>query len=111
MRVTPWYFSGVFKKLTISQKNALMREHWLRTKELGRARFIRRMMVESFVFWLIICPAADLLGDHSRSTLQTIVLANLVMLPIFVLGGYLNGRWKWTDLEKKYPTDSVPPRE
>jgi hypothetical protein len=26
-----------------------------------------------------------------------------IMLPIFLLGAYLTGLWKWKDLEKKYP--------
>jgi hypothetical protein len=30
------------------------------------------------------------------------LLIYLVMVPIFALGGYLEGKWEWQDLEKKY---------
>jgi hypothetical protein len=33
----------------------------------------------------------------------SVALTALVMLPVFLLGGYLSGNWKWSDLEKKYP--------
>jgi hypothetical protein len=35
--------------------------------------------------------------------------ARFIMLAIFLLGGYLTGRWRWTDFEKKYPENSLPP--
>jgi hypothetical protein len=31
------------------------------------------------------------------------VVVWLIMLPIFLLGGYLAGSWKWKDLEKRFP--------
>jgi hypothetical protein len=112
MGVTSWYFSGVFKRLTVSQKNALMREDWLRTKESGRARFIRGQMLYSFVFWLILMLGLDVFGDRSTYwSVRSMIFADLVVLPICLLGGYLEGRWKWTDFQRKYPEGSLPPWE
>jgi hypothetical protein len=96
-------FPGVFKKHTAAERNAVMRTHWLRTKERGRARFIRREVLNSVLFWLILMPLLDLFGDHRHSTVRSIVFANLIVLPILLLGGYLEGHWRWNDLEKKYP--------
>jgi|SRR5580692_10777083 hypothetical protein len=109
MGVTSWYFSDVFKRLTAGEKNAAIREHWLRIREHGRPRFIRRQMFVSLLFWLILTLSSVSL--QKRSTYIYAVVGNLVTLPIFLLGGYLEGRWKWTDFEKKYPEDGLPPWE
>jgi hypothetical protein len=101
----------VFKKLTAGQRNSAIREYWLRSKEQGRPRFILRQMLASVLFWLILMVGLDLLGDRPHTTVQSMVVINLIMLPIFLLGGYLEGRWKWTDLQKKYPDHSLPPWE
>jgi hypothetical protein len=101
----------MFRRHTAAEKNALMREYWRRTKQQGKARFIRRQMLASLLFCMILLPASDLFESRPHATVQTTVLIDLIMLPIFLLGGYLEGRWKWTDLEKKYPEDSLPPWE
>jgi hypothetical protein len=88
-----------------------MREYWRRTKQQGKARFIRRQMLASLLFWTILFPALYLFEGSSHSTVQTTVLIDLIMLPICLLGGYLEARWRWTDLEKKCSANSVPPWE
>ena len=87
-----------------------MRAYWLQTKEQGRTRFIRREVLGSVLFWLVLMPVLDLFGTQS-SPWRFTALVNFIILPIFVLGGYLEGRWRWADLEKKYPDDSLPPWE
>lgn len=32
----------------------------------------------------------------------------LIVLPIFLLGGYLTTVWRWQDFKKKYPEDRLP---
>jgi len=88
-----------------------MREHWLRTKQLGKARFVRGQVLYSFVFWLILTTALDVLGGHRPYASRSSTIVNLIVLLIFLLGGYLEGRWKWTDFERKYPEGSLPPWE
>jgi hypothetical protein len=93
-------------------EGAAERTAWLQTKQLGKARFIRREVLYSFVFWLIVMPGLDLvINRYSHLSVSTTIFANLVVLPICLLDGYLNGHWKWADLEKKYPEGSLPPWE
>jgi hypothetical protein len=42
---------------------------------------------------------------------RSALFTGLIILPIFLLGGYLTGSWKLKDLEKKYPENSLPPFE
>jgi hypothetical protein len=79
----------------------LERKSWLQTKSRGRGRFIRARVFVVTGTGSAILVAVDLLG-RSGSHLRDNLLTYLVMLPIFVLGGYLQGRWEWQDLEKKY---------
>jgi hypothetical protein len=78
---------------------------WLQAKARGRNRFIwRRGVLPTLLIWLIVLPAVSVFGDHRSSfSLRPTVLIMLVMLPICLLGGYLEGVWKWKDLEEKYP--------
>jgi hypothetical protein len=62
------------------------------------------------MFWLIVLPAVEVFAVHV-SSLRLIVSSGLIMLPVFLLGGYLTGRWRWDDFEKKYPNASLPPWE
>jgi hypothetical protein len=40
--------------------------------------------------------------SRAMFSLQFVVIC-LATLPIFTLGGYLTGNWKWKELGKKYP--------
>jgi hypothetical protein len=88
------------------------RSYWLQTKQRGRTRFVWREVRASLLFWLILMPALDALVDHPPfRSFRLMVLIDLMMIPIFVIGGYLERRWKWNNLEKKYPDGSLPPWE
>jgi hypothetical protein len=73
---------------------------WLHAKEQGRKNFILREVLKNVLLWAVIVPMV-ILSDrpHSFSVREIIPLA-IFMLPIFLLGGYLSGRWKWKDFEK-----------
>lgn len=68
-------------------------------------------MLGTLVNGVIILLVLGLL-DRSRShSVKTDFLTSLIMLPIFLLGGYLTAHWQWQDLQKKYPEDRLPPWE
>jgi len=104
----------MFKRFTRAELNQLERKNWLETKERGKYRFIRQEMLFSILIWLaaaFIVPATE----ASRRKLpllwgQTAVI-DLLLLALCLFGGYLTGRWKWTDFEKKYPGDKPAPRK
>ena len=79
------------------------RTQWLELKAAGKARFVRRGMVGNLVFGFVVLLGLALF-DGSHSFRENIV-PSLVILPIFVLGGYLTAVWQWQDLEKKYSED------
>ena len=58
--------------------------------------------------------AVAVLGNHENSffaSVRSIAFPALVLFPLCLLGGYLAGRWKWKDFEKKYLENSLPPWE
>ena len=78
-------------------------KRWLEAKVTGKARFVRRGMVGSFVSGLVVVLGLALFNpSHS---LREGVAPALVLFPIFLLGGYLTAVWQWQDFEKKYPED------
>lgn len=65
----------------------------------GKDAFIlRHGIIPTLVIGLVVVLGLQFLPE--RSSLSASLL---LMLPIFLLGGYLEGRWKWADLKKKYP--------
>ena len=66
-------------------------------------RFIWREAIASILIWLIVLPAVQVFGNHGHLLSLQFAVIWLIMLPIFLLGGYLTGSWEWKDLEKKYP--------
>jgi hypothetical protein len=93
--------------LTSSQ---IERKQWLEAKAAGRNRFIWRQMLYVLVFGLILMPILDLLAFKTNPLSAQNVVINLILLPVFLLGGYLEGKWRWQDFEKKYSEDRLPPR-
>ena len=81
------------------------------TKAAGRNRFIWRQMLYSLVFWLILMPVLDLLAFKTNPLSMQNIVIDLILLPVSLLGGYLEAKWRWKDLEKKYPEDRLPPWE
>jgi hypothetical protein len=78
------------------------RRYWHLARERGRGRFVRREMLGAFLQWTVLATAFLLLRDRPFA-LQTIVIADAVLLPVFLLWGYLKAGWKWDDLERKFP--------
>jgi len=91
---------------------SLDRKYWLQTKAKGKRRFIWREVLFSLLICLVVVVGVPALEGHTRSfSVQSAILTVAVMLPICLLGGYLTGSWKWKELEKKYPDNSLPPWE
>jgi hypothetical protein len=87
------------------------RDAWLQVRERGKGRFIWREMLGSLLMWLVVPPAVELFGGHEHRFSGQFFLIWFVLLPIFVVEGYLSSGWKWKDQEKKYPEDNLPPWE
>lgn len=79
------------------------KQYWFQAKAAGRNRFIRREVLENLLFWLISITALDLFVFRNRPFSTQSVLIDLIMLPVFLLEGFLRGKWRWRDLDKKYP--------
>ena len=105
----------MFKRHTEAEINELKRKYWLQSKERGKSRFIwREGILPTLLTSYIGVVAVAVLGNHQHSfsaSVGSIAPAALVFFPICLLGGYLAGRWKWSDLQKKYPESSLPPWE
>lgn len=89
----------------------------VQTKARGKNRFILREMMWSLPIWFGVIfgvPALEAFAHHSpfsiRAMLSDYWTVFLIVLAIFLLGGYLTGRWRWTDLEKKYRVFGVNDR-
>jgi hypothetical protein len=82
------------------------RKYWLEIKAQGKNRFIWREILGSLLIWLVVLPAMELFGGHQHPFSGQFLLIWFVLLPIFIVEGYLAGGWKWKDLEKKYPENS-----
>ena len=112
------YIYVVFRRPSDAEIDRLMREAWLKSKARGKNRFVRGEMLASIPIWMavvIAVPAFEAFAKHSPLSVRSTwlgswnVFGDLILLAIFLLGGYLTGRWRWTDFEKKYPEDSLPP--
>jgi hypothetical protein len=103
----------MFWRLNEAKLNKLKREYWLRCKVRGRTRFI---WYEGVLPSLLTCcvvvfvvPAYEAFANHSPFSLRSMtsghwtVFIDLILLAVCLLGGFLTGRWRWTDFEKKYP--------
>ena len=83
------------------------RRYWQETKAAGKGRFVRRGVLGSLVTGLVILLGLALRFAYLRTLQTTDLLAFLIVLPIFLLGGYLTTVWQWQDFEKKYPEDTA----
>ncbi len=82
--------------------NEAERAYWAHTKAQGKRRFIVREMAFNIILWLGITGVLPF-TDRPVRTPRSVASMAVVMLPIFMLGGYLSAKWKWSDFEKKYP--------
>lgn len=90
----------MFKK-DYKKYNEAERLYWAQTRAQGKRRFVFREMVLNIILWLGITVV---LGFTERPTsVQSIASTAIIMLPVFLLGGYLSAMWKWSDFEKNYP--------
>jgi hypothetical protein len=89
---------------------SLEKKYLLQAKAKGKSRFVRREVLFSLLIWLVVLVGVPALGVHSFST-HRVLLTGLITFPVFLLGGYLTGCWKWRDLEKKYSKDNLHPRK
>jgi len=93
----------MFKSFRQARANEAERKYWADAKARWKTRFIQREATGSVLIWLIVLPAVQVLGNHGSWLSGQFVAIWLVMLPIFLLEGYLTGSWRWKDPEKKYP--------
>ena len=93
----------MFKSHSQAQTNQVQRKDWLAAKARGKTRFIWREAIGSILIWLVVLPALHVLEYHGHLFFPQFLVIWLMMLPICLLGGYLTGRWRWKDFEKKYP--------
>jgi Tfp pilus assembly protein PilN len=93
----------MFKSHSQAQINEAQRKHWGEAKAQGKTRFIWRETMGSLLIWLIVSPVVQVFGNHGQLFSLQFVVICLATLPIFTLGGYLTGNWKWKELGKKYP--------
>ena len=95
----------------VSKAPQIERKYWQETRAAGKGRFLRRGVLGSLVTGLLILLVLTLRHSYLRTFQITDLLAYLVVLPVFLLGGYLTAVWQWQDFEKKYPEDRLPPWE
>jgi|SRR5579864_2211723 len=89
-------------KMDYRRYNEAEREYWAYTKAQGKRRFILREIIFNIILWLGVTIVVDL-TDRPYPSVRSVAITAAIMLPVFLLGGYLSGRWKWSDFEKKYP--------
>jgi hypothetical protein len=56
-------------------------------------------------------PVLDLLAFKTNPLSMQNIVIDLILLPVCLLGGYLEAKWRWKDLGKKYPADTLPSGE
>ena len=68
----------------------------------GRARFIwRETLKQMLVSWLLVPPVVYAFGSKRHVLSLEFLSIWLILLPVCLLAGYLTGKWKWQDFEKK----------
>ena len=93
----------MFKGRNQAQINVAQRKAWLDAKARGKTRFVWREAIGSILIWLVVPPAVQMLQHHGQLFSRQFLIVWFSILPIFQLGGYLTGNWKWKDLEQQYP--------
>jgi fumarate reductase subunit C len=90
-------------KMNYKKYNEAEREYWAQAKAQGKRQFILREIVFNIILWLAITVAIGFTDRSGSASVWSVAFTAIVLLPICLLGGYLSGRWKWSDFEKKYP--------
>ena len=68
----------------------------MRVRAHGKKRFVIQQCLEILFAWLLMLAVFSI-----RDRFHLVIWLSL--LPVLFLWGYLRGRWRWKDLEKKYP--------
>ena len=89
-------------KMDYKKYNEAQRDYWAHTKAQGKRRFIVREVEFNIILWLGVTILVGF-TDRPHPSVRSAALTAMIMLPVFLLGGYLSGKWKWSDFEKKYP--------
>jgi hypothetical protein len=97
------YRSSMLKSYSQTQISEGQRKYWLDAKAKGKTRFILREAIGTILLWLIVLPSVQVFANHKPLFSLQFVVIWISVLPIFLLGGYLTGSWRWKDLERKYP--------
>ena len=92
----------MFKK-NYKKHNEAERAYWAETRAQGKKRFMFREMVFNIILWLAITVIVGFTDRPQPNTVRSVASLAIVTLPIFLLGGYLSAKWKWSDFEKKHP--------
>ena len=80
------------------------KQKWLLMKARGKTRFVWTQGILPVLFvWVMVTPPIELLMDRGSLFSWSTLAPSVVALPIPLIGGYLQGVWKWNDMEKKYP--------
>jgi hypothetical protein len=96
----------------MSKISQLERNAWEQARAAGKDRFILRGIFGDVLIWLGVVVVLTLSQERSFwRPEKSSLLADLILLPIFLLGGILRAIWQWQDLERKYPKDQLPPWE
>jgi hypothetical protein len=94
----------MFKRHNQAQVNEAMRKYWMDAKARGRKRFIwREAVAQMLVTWMLVPPGVQIFGNRGHLFSLEFLSIWLILLPVCLLAGYLTGRWRWQDFEKKYP--------
>jgi hypothetical protein len=94
----------MLKKQNQAQMNEAERKYWMDAKACGRTRFIwRKALAQILVSWLLVPPVVYAFVNKGPVFSMEFLSIWFTLLPVCLLGGYLTGKWKWQDFEKKYP--------
>ena len=82
---------------------ALERTNWEYIKARGKRRFVRQEILFTTLLGFGVTLIVQLVDHGTRAfSLRETITLGLMVLPIWLLGGYLSAVWKWRGFEKKY---------
>lgn len=80
------------------------RTRWLKIKERGKLRLILSQVLKNLAMVTVVVIGIRVFGaSGSPLSAALIIYSSIFLVPLLVLGGYLQGNWKWKEMEKKFP--------
>lgn len=71
------------------------REYYIHLKKGGKARLLKQELLGNLVFWFLLTAFLGFTeSPHLHSLSHYFLFPGSVMLPIFLLYGYLNAGWR-----------------